>query len=206
MSLKIGILDDHPVVVEGVRSLLERNGFQVLWTAQDLRSALNNLRADTDLVLTDIQLPDGDGMQFCKEVKKRFPHVLLIGFSSFHDGSFVRNMFRNGASGYVLKESGEEVLLHVITEVVQGRNAIDPKISEYVITGGPGAETNRIVLTRREKEILQLLADGLSSKEIGDKLFLSVKTVEAHRTNMLLKLDASNVAHLIKIAYEKALI
>lgn len=206
MTYKIGILDDHPVLAHGLHTLLSRNGFEVRWIAHSMKDALSKLDSDTDLVLTDIQLPDGDGMEFCKNAKKRFPDLKLLALSSYSDSSFVRNMLKNGASAYLLKESDERLILEAIQRVCAGETYIDPKIEATFIQFGLASHANKTILTRREKEVLNLLADGMSSRDMADKLFLSVKTVEAHRTNLLLKLDVKNVAQLIARAYELGLL
>ncbi|MBI1306732.1 MAG: response regulator [Bacteroidetes bacterium] len=206
MKYRIGILDDHPVVVKGLQDVLLKHGHQVVWTSNSVTDAMAKSAIQVDIIFSDIQLPDGDGIHYCKEILSVNKHVKVIGFSSFSDGSFIRNMIRNGAVGYLLKESDESLVLESIEKVMAGEQVIDPKIKEVFLETQLGIKKNDVSLTRRESEILKLIADGLSTKEIADRLFLSIKTVEAHRSNLMLKMDAKNMAHLIAVAFDRGLI
>ena len=147
----------------------------------------------------DINLPDKNGIDLCKEVKEKYPSVFIIGLSTFNQQSFVQKMMDNGASGYVLKNATQEELITAIETVIKGKTYLSIEATDTLRkdNGAP------IVLTRREKEVLELIADGMTNAEIAEKLFISVTTVDTHRKNLLAKMEAKNTASLVKIAVSR---
>ena len=198
MVTKIFIVDDHYMVIEGIRSLLQ-NERSIEWMghATNAASCLAFLNKQLpDVILMDINLPDKSGIELCKEVKIKYPSVFIIGLSTFNQQSFIQKMMDNGASGYVLKNATQEELTSAIETVMKGKTYLSEEAS-HTLRKENG--TN-IVLTRREKEVLELIADGMTNAEIAQKLFVSVTTVDTHRKNLLAKFDTKNTAALIKIA------
>jgi DNA-binding NarL/FixJ family response regulator len=151
----------------------------------------------------DINLPDKNGIELCKEVRQLHPSVFIIGLSTFNQQSFIQKMMENGASGYVLKNATQEELMEAIRAVANGKTYFSDEAALSLRKNNTG-ETP--VLTRREKEVLELIADGMTNNEIATKLFISVTTVDTHRKNLLAKFDARNIASLIKSAMQMQLI
>lgn len=198
------IVDDHYMVIEGIRSLLQ-NEKGIEWTGHAMNAAsclafLKNLLPD--VILMDINLPDKSGIDLCKEVKEKYPSVFIVGLSTFNQLSFIQKMMDNGASGYVLKNATQLEITEAIFNVVKGKTYMSAEASQTLRKDDAG----RIVLTRREKEVLELIAEGLTNGEIAQKLFISVATVDTHRKNLLAKLEAKNTASLVRIATQMELI
>lgn len=205
MRTKVFIVDDHYMVIEGIRSLLQ-NEKDIEWTghASNAASCLAFLQQQQpDVILMDINLPDKSGIDLCKEVREKYPAVYVIGLSTFNQQSFIQKMMENGASGYVLKNATQEELMEAIAAVAAGKTFLSDEAAQSLRKNN---EAEIPVLTRREKEVLELIADGLTNNEIAQKLFISVTTVDTHRKNLLAKFDARNIASLIKAAMQMQLL
>ena len=205
MAASIFIVDDHYMVIEGIRSLLqsERN---IEWVghASNAATCLVFLKQhQPDVILMDINLPDKSGIDLCKEVKERYPAVFIIGLSTFNQQSFIQKMMDNGASGYVLKNATQQELTEAIAAVMKGKTYLSDEVSFALRKNTDG---NVPILTRREKEVLALIADGMTNNEIAKKLFIGVTTIDTHRKNLLAKLEVKNTASLIKTAMQLQLI
>jgi len=201
MVTKTFIVDDHYMVIEGIRSLLQ-NEKSVEWMghAMNAASCLAFLNKELpDVILMDINLPDMSGIDLCKEVKTKYPSVFIIGLSTFNQQSFIQKMMDNGASGYVLKNATQEEITSAIETVMKGKTYLSEEASNTLRK----ENGTNIVLTRREKEVLELIADGMTNAEIAQKLFISVTTVDTHRKNLLAKFETKNTAALIKIAVSR---
>jgi DNA-binding NarL/FixJ family response regulator len=204
MKAGIFIVDDHYMVVEGIRSLLvgEKN-IEWMGHAMNAASCLDFLKHNQpDVIFMDVNLPDKSGTVLCKEVKNLYPSVLVVGLSTFNQQAVVRNMMDNGASGYVLKNATKEELLEAITIVLKG----DTYFSMEVMDSLQESQSQQLLLTRREKEVLQLIAEGLTNAEIAEKLFISVPTVNTHRKSILEKFEVKNTATMIAKAIKNGLI
>src|SRR6188768_1521736 len=202
MVTKTFIVDDHYMVIEGIRSLLQ-NEKSVEWMghAMNAASCLAFLNKELpDVILMDINLPDINGIDLCKEVKTKYPSVFIIGLSTFNQQSFIQKMMDNGASGYVLKNASQEELMEGIETVIKGKMYLSDEAAQSLRKNN-NAEIP--ILTRREKEVLELIADGMTNGEIAGKLFISVTTVDTHRKNLLAKFETKNTAALIKIAVSR---
>ncbi len=205
MAVKVFIVDDHYMVIEGIRSLLQ-NEKDIEWTghAMNALSCLAFLQQQKpDVILMDINLPDKSGIDLCKEVREKYPSVYIIGLSTFNQQSFIQKMLNNGASGYVLKNATQEELLEAIETVAAGKTYLSDEAASSL---RKNSNAGMPVLTRREKEVLELIAEGLTNSEIAAKLFISVTTVDTHRKNLLAKFDARNIAALVKTAVQLQLI
>jgi DNA-binding NarL/FixJ family response regulator len=198
MAIKVFIVDDHYMVIEGIRSLLQ-NERTIEWTghATNATSCLAFLQNQLpDIILMDINMPGMDGIELCKIVKEKFPSVFIIGLSTFNQQSFIQKMMENGASGYLLKNATQEELMEGIGVVMKGKTYLSEEVSEMLRRPG----VSNVVLTRREQEVLELIAEGMTNNEIAGKLFISSTTVDTHRKNILAKFEAKNTASLIRTA------
>lgn len=203
--MKLFITDDHYMVIEGIRSLLSAEP-RIEWMghAMNAESCLAFLRQQQpDVILMDINLPDQSGIDLCRNVKSMYPFIHVLALSSFNQQSFVEKMLESGASGYVLKNATREELLEAMESVMEGRRFLSPEVSPAIEKNG---DAGIPVITRREKEVLVLIADGLTNAEIGEKLFISTTTVDTHRKNLLAKFQAKNTATLIRMAAQFQLI
>jgi DNA-binding NarL/FixJ family response regulator len=204
LKTKVFIVDDHYLVIEGLRTLLI-NEKSIEWTghATNAASCLAFLQNQLpDIILMDINLPDLSGMDLCKEVHNQYPKIKIIGLSTFNQLSFIKKMMENGASGYVLKNATKEELIDALDIVMKGEQYFSDEVSGLI-----EAKTADIpTITRREKEVLELIAQGLTNHEIATKIFVSVNTVDTHRKNLLMKLEAKNTADLIRLAFKYELI
>jgi DNA-binding NarL/FixJ family response regulator len=200
MAIKVFIVDDHYMVIEGIRSLLQ-NEKNIEWIghAMNAESCLAFLKQQQpDVILMDISMPDKSGIDLCKEVKQKYPSVFIVGLSTFNQQSFIQKMMDNGASGYVLKNATQDELLEGIEIVMKGRTYLSDEAGKALRKND---DSDAPVLTRREKEVLELIAEGMTNNEIATKLFLSSTTVDTHRKNLLSKLSAKNTAELVKLAF-----
>jgi DNA-binding NarL/FixJ family response regulator len=204
--INVLIVDDHPVVVEGLRKLFSESDKKFSCAiAYSVAECIKALKVFTpDIVLLDINLPDGSGIDLCKKILLDHSNTKVLALSSFGDRSFVSRMLENGASGYLLKHSTEEEILQAVSEVLDGKSYLG-----FDISNPPGNIKNTSelpLLTRRETEVLKLIADGLTNPDIAEKLLISVQTVDSHRKNLLKKFKAKNRAELTKIAFSKGLL
>jgi DNA-binding NarL/FixJ family response regulator len=198
--IKVFILDDHQMIIEGIHSLLEEEK-EIEWmgsarTGGDLMTFLE--RGQPDVLLLDVNLPQKSGLELCREVKELHPGVNIIGLSNSDQLSVIRKMQENGASGYLLKDAGKQEIRAALREVSRGKTFFSFSAAEVLKKRAP--DDKLLPLTRREREVLGLIADGLTNQEIAARLFLTSTTIDSHRKNMLTKLNARNTAALIKIA------
>ncbi len=204
MKTSIFIVDDHYMVIEGIRSLLQ-NERDIEWLghATNASSCLSFLKQQLpDIILMDINLPDMNGIDLCKEVRKLYPSVFVLGLSTFNQQAYIRDMMENGASGYILKNATKEELLTAIAAVLSGKNYLSMDVTLVL----KKKDESLPLITRREKEVLLLIADGFTNAEIAKKLFISIPTVNTHRKSLLEKFQAGNTAALIKMAAKHSLI
>lgn len=205
MATKIFITDDHYMIVEGIRSLLQQEkDLEWLGHAMNAASCLAFLQQQQpDVMFLDINLPDQSGIDLCKVIKEKYPSVRIIGLSSFNQQSFIQKIMDNGASGYVLKNATRDELVEAIGAVMSGNKYLSQDAVSTILKN----EDSKIpLLTRREKEVLALIAEGLTNHEIGEKLFISTTTVDTHRKNLLAKFGVKNTATLIRLAAQFRLI
>ncbi|PRY49200.1 LuxR family two component transcriptional regulator [Arcticibacter pallidicorallinus] len=200
-SLKIIIIDDHPVVLQGFSYMLANiAGMELVGEFADADTGLAFLRTEhVDIVLLDINLPGKNGIDACEEIQAINPMCKVIAISNLNEYSIIQRMLRAGASGYLLKNASSDEVLDAIHQVACGGNALSLNVQTIIDSAHSG---DLPVITRREKEVLQLLSQGLSSGEIGERIFISPLTVESHRRNLLQKFKVVNVAALIHKAME----
>jgi len=205
MKTKIFIVDDHYMVIEGIRSLLQHEkNIDWMGHATNADSCLAFLKQQQpDVILMDINLPDKSGIDLCKEVVALYPSIAILGLSTFSQQSFIQKMMENGASGYLLKNATQEELMEGISTVSKGKKYLSIEAAKSL---HKPIQDGLPVLTRREKEVLVLIADGLTNNEIASQLFISVTTVDSHRKNLLAKFGTKNIASLIKVAMQLQLL
>ncbi|MBL7860285.1 MAG: response regulator transcription factor [Cyclobacteriaceae bacterium] len=204
MMTRVFIVDDHPMVIEGIRSmLLDLPPIEVAGHAMNAASCLGFfVKNSADVVLLDINLPDQNGMEVCKELIRRRPALKIIALTNFDQLTYLQSMKDAGAHGYLLKNSSLDEIEKAIQAVVAGgeywlgRDSVRESIKEH----------NQPLLTRREIEVLKLIAEGLTNQEIADKLFVSASTVDSHRKNLISKLQVKNTAALVRTAFENKII
>ncbi len=213
MNIRILIADDHKIMREGLRALLDKQSdMQVVAEAEDGLTTVRLARElAPDIVIMDIAMPDLNGIGATKKIKAELPDVKVIALSMHSDRRFIAEMFRSGASGYLLKDHSFEELSNAIRVVVSNRIYLSPSIAGIVIEDyvrqlqkdeiSPVTD----VLTDREVEVLQLIAEGHSTKDIAFRLHVSTKTVETHRRQIMEKLDLFSIAELTKYAIRQGL-
>lgn len=209
--ISIAILDDHKMVIKGLESMLENSPtVKIVGTYTTGEDMLKRLEVDNPhILLLDINLPDHSGIELCNRVSKKNATIGIIALSNYDDTSFIKNMIRNGAKSYLLKNTEKQELITAIETVFRGEQYLPQKIKNALLNESFGLATSSYFipkLSRREKEILNLISNELTTNEIAEKLFISNKTVESHRKNLLQKLNARNTAGLIKTAINKGLI
>ncbi|RYY55777.1 MAG: response regulator transcription factor [Chitinophagaceae bacterium] len=205
--ISVFIVDDHYMVIEGIRSLLQDEpGIEFSGYAADAASCRTYLKINRpDILLLDISLPDENGIDFCKELYDAYPSMAILALTTFNQETMIRNMLDNGASGYLLKNAGRDEIKRALQTVYRGQQYLSFDVAQTLRKSS--LQTNEMpVLTRREKEVLELIAEGCNTKEIADKLFIGTTTVDTYRKNLLIKLNARNTAMLIKLALQHRLI
>ena len=209
--IPIAIVDDHEVVINGLKAMLAaEKEVEIVYTTTQGTSLLESLPNKAPaVILMDIQMPNINGIDLCKQVNRLAPQVKVIAFSSFDDSHYVKQVLRNGAAGYLLKNADQQTIVTAIKRVVAGEEYIDDAIKKILIQEsitGQRRSMFEIPLTKREKEILKLIAERMSNQAIADKLFISLRTVETHRFNLTQKLEVKNAAGLVKEAIRRGLI
>jgi DNA-binding NarL/FixJ family response regulator len=204
--ITVFIIDDHEMIIEGIYSLLS-NEADIEWMGSAKRpdDLMNWLRTrQPDILLMDINLPQMNGLDLCLEVKEKYPAIRIIGLSTSFQPSVIRKMRENGASGYLLKDVAKKEIIAALHEVSGGREYVSWSVSEVLKQSAPAEGLP--LLTKREKEILEMIAEGMTNQDIADKLFLTCSTVDTHRKHMLTKFGVKNTAALVKIAVSNHLI
>ena len=211
---RIVLAEDHTILREGLRALLaSEEGFEVVGEAEDGRSAVRCVEElAPDLVLMDVSMPRMTGVEATREIKSRYPETKVLALTVHNTEEYILEMLQAGADGYLLKDSTRAELLMAVKSVLGGKAFLSPGASEKVIEGYlEGKKTLKPAssfqeLSQREREVLKLIAEGYKNKEIAEFLFISLKTAEKHRANLMKKLDLHNAAALTTYAMKKGLI
>lgn len=207
-DINIVILDDHPIVVAGLKQLLmNEKGLNIIGSFHKGNEILSFIKENpVDLILLDITLPDSNGIELCREIKKERPEIVILMLSNRSERSIIMQSIQYGASGYLLKNASTEELLCSIKESLAGNITFCDEV-KAIISKPVASEFNEFPkLTKREKEILKMITEGKTSLMIADELSLSVLTVDTHRKNIMNKFKAKNVAELTKIVVQMDLL
>ena len=212
MTIQILLADDHKITRDGLRALLEsQKNMTVIGEAEDGRKAVRlALELQPDVIVMDINMPELNGIEATRQIKTELPEAKIIALSMYSDKRYVVGMLKAGVSGYLLKNCAFDELVSAISAVVNNQNYMSPKIADTVMKDyanilessdtSPASQ-----LTAREREVLQLIAEGLKTKDIATRIHVSIKTVETHRQQIMRKLNAKSVAELTKIALREGL-
>ncbi len=206
MALNIVITDDHPMIAEGLKNMLSLPGIAITGIFSSARLLLEGIRSvSADLLLLDLHLPDMNGRELLPIFKAAHPDIPVLVVTSVDDPYEVLHMMQQGCKGYVLKTISAPLLLTAIETVHRGDTYIDPALKEkldHIIYTENARDLQKVHLTKRETEVLQLLSQGFSNADIGKKLFLSRRTIESHRNALYEKFGVKNVGILIKKAIQ----
>lgn len=204
--MNILIIEDHPVVSESLQRIISDNfpdsHIQLAQTGKMGMAYLNGNKFD--IILLDVRLPDASGLELCKQIKQVFPAIKIIVVTSFAQRYVVETAFDAGANGFLLKSSETSDIVNAIKMVLQNKEYYGVGVPE-LLCGKTSNDISAPTLTKREMEVLKLIAEGLNTREIADKLFISEYNAEGHRKNLLLKFNVKNTALLIKKAVEEGL-
>ncbi len=209
--IKVAITDDHLLVMQGIESMLQNeSSIQIVGKYPSAEKTFEALSvAQPDVLLLDINLPDVNGIDLCKQLLTLYPNLKIIALSSHEDSNFVKRILKNGASGYLLKNTSKEELIEAFETVLSDGQYLQASIQKKLLSQSLGTQKRNTLkpkLTRREKEVLAAICEEMTTQEIANELFISPKTVETHRMNLISKLGARNSVGLAKIAIELELL
>jgi DNA-binding NarL/FixJ family response regulator len=210
MKIKIAITDDHIMVLKGLKSMLKNTpDFEVIGAYENAKQTIEGIKKEVpDVLFLDINLPDINGIDLCKLLLKEYTDLKILAITNFEDISFVKRILKNGAHGYLLKNTDKLELIQAVKTVLSGEIFLQKDIQKNMLQSTKKTQNNRLKpnLTRREQEVLIAISEELTTQQISEKLFISPKTVETHRMNIMSKLGAKNSVGIIKIAIEKELL
>lgn len=211
--VKIALADDHKIVRDGIKTMLESQPeIDVVVEASNGNEILEKLEDKlVDLVIMDISMPEKDGIQATKELKEKHPNIKVLALTMSNDDLHIRQMIQAGASGYIMKSAGRKDLKDAIETIMNGKHYFSDEATQSImmdLVKGKGKSTtmDAVHITDRELEILELIVQEFTNQEIAEKLFISSRTVDAHRRNLLQKTGARNTAGLVKYAFQHNLI
>lgn len=215
MPIKILIADDHPLIAEGIKNTFDNNSeFNVIEVVKNGNEAINFIKTHAiDVALLDINMPIMDGIECAKEIVKNHNQVKVAILSMYQESSIIKNLIEIGVKGYMLKTIPSDELLLAIKNIYQGKEYFSTAVTKALISDD---KPNSFLqykkkspllndLTTREKEIIKYISQGLTNAQVGEKLFISPRTVDTHRTNIMRKIDVHNVASLIRFAFQNGL-
>ncbi len=213
-KIRVILAEDHTIVRQGLRSLLEQSDdIEVIAEAEDGREAVNKTeQLKPDIVLMDISMPILNGIEATRQIKKKFPDIKVLILTMHTTEEYISQILHAGASGYLVKKSAHHELLSAIKAIQKGNSYLSPLVSKKVVdqylqkTQDDIKQDRYEKLTTREREVLQLIAEGKANKEIAELLYLSVKTVETHKAHLMEKLNLHTTTDLIKYAIQKGII
>ena len=207
-EIKILLVDDHKLLRDGLRNIIEKkSNMQVIGEASDGREAIKTAsKLKPNVIVMDVAMPGLNGIEAAKQIHKIEPEIKIIGLSMHSGKQFIQGMFKAGAFGYLLKDGDADELIVAISTVIEGKRYLSKEINqEFLKELKDDKNLKKVLLSSREKEVLQLIAEGKSSKEIAEILFLSPKTIDVHRNNIMRKIDLYTISELTKYAIQKGL-
>lgn len=205
-KIRVMVVDDHPMVLEGMKSMLQQLSFvELTGVAANAYEAMELIKKNTpDIVITDINMPEISGIELALKIRNEHPTVRVIAMSTFKERSYISQMIQNGAAGYLVKSAAREEIEEALLSVHEGKLYMSLDIN---LSSNDRQELGNIpVLSTREKEVLQHIADGLTNPQIASKLFISLHTVDSHRKNLLTKFGVNNTAGLIRMAVKYSMV
>jgi DNA-binding NarL/FixJ family response regulator len=202
------IVDDHPIVIQGLKTLLaDEKRIEITGSFTNGSAIIPFLREhQVDVVLLDIMLPDMNGVELCREIKIISPGTCVLALSNHTERSLIMQILQNGAGGYLLKNASIEELISCINKALNGEVAFSKEVEDIIMRPSLNDLKGRPQLTKREKQILQLISEGKTTAIMAEELFISHFTVETHRRNLIQKFEVNNAAELIKIAIQQQLL
>lgn len=216
MNVNILLVDDHPMIRHGIKALLNDVDIKVTGEASNGKEAIDAYKdGNYDLIVMDIKMPEMDGVEATKELKKIDSDVKILALSMYDEHRFITKMLQAGAKGYILKNTGKEELVNAITKIISGENYFSTEVSNIMMSRfmNEKSETLRrstpnfnVTLTKRETEIIRMIANEMTNSEIAGELNISPRTVDTHRRNLLQKLDVKNTAGLVRYALQNDII
>jgi DNA-binding NarL/FixJ family response regulator len=211
MKIRVAIADDHPLILRGLQNLLrDHPDLEITGVYENGTDLLEGLAtSQPNVLLLDIQMPDKNGLELAGIITQQYPDIGIVALTNLDTQFYIKSMLNQGALGYILKNSGEATLIEAIKTVYNRQPYLEPALRDRAwrdMVKAQNITDARHSLTRREKEVLQLIAKEYTSQEIADKLFLSLRTVETHRMNLLLKLGTKNMVGLVKAAIQMGLV
>lgn len=217
MKTKILIVDDHQLVIDGLSAIVkELKEYEIVGKASNGKEAVSLVEMlSPNLVLMDIDMPIMNGLEACRRIKTNYPQIAVLILTMHNEPSLIRKVMEIGADGYVLKNADREEFYNALCSIAKGKKYFSAEVTESLLQTEGKTKSNFNIdnntlllakLTERELDVLKLIAEGFSNKEIGEHLFISHRTVDTHRTNLMKKLDAHNVAALIKFAIKNGLV
>lgn len=207
--IRVLIADDHQLVIDGIKLMFsDETDIACIGEANDGLQALELAgKIRPELIILDINMPNLNGIETCRQIRRSFPEIKILALSMLKEVSLIKLILKNGADGYLLKNSGKEEILTAIRKIQTGEKYFSSEVAALVMESLTGAKVKNTEnpfpkLSRREKQILQLIVDEYTTVEIAEKLFISFGTVETHRRNLLIKLGARNTAGLVRACFE----
>ena len=211
--IKIMIIDDHQVIIDGIKAMLtDEPQIQVALEATSGKEALSIVDPTMiDAILLDINIPDMSGFEICAKLKGKYPSIKIIALSMHDESGYISKMVKAGVDGYLLKNTGKQEIIEALKSVHKGEKYFSKAVTDSLMAGMVAPRQPKSTdfiqkITRREKEILKLIVEELTTDEIAERLFISNSTVMTHRKSLLRKLNAKNSAGLVKVAYEFGLL
>ncbi|MBI4596029.1 MAG: response regulator transcription factor [Candidatus Tectomicrobia bacterium] len=212
-KIRLLLVDDHPIILEGIRACLaEHEDIEIIGEALNGEEAIQKAtELSPDVVLMDISLPGMNGIEVTQFLQREVPQTKILAFTMYNSKQYVLSSIRSGARGYVLKDTSPSELVLAIKSIYVGGSFFSSRASQAVLEGfvkesETEEKSDKVALTKREKEVLTLIAQGVSNKEIANRLFVSVRTIETHREHIMSKLNVHTVAELTMYAIAKGLL
>ncbi len=210
-KIKIFITDDHQIMLDGLKSILVcEPTFEIVGEALNGVETLKKLETITpDVLLMDLIMPRMDGLETTKHIRKRYPHIKIIILTTNDEGSIITSIFKQGASGFLLKNTSSDVLINSIHQVYKGKKILSSDLTQKILhqlNTPPSPSKTKLKLTKREKDVLKLIAKEKTTAEIASQLFISTHTVISHRRNLLVKFDVKTSVGLVKKALESGIL
>lgn len=206
MKIKVYIADDHAMFRDGIKAMLNAESqFEIAGEGEDKKSILTDCQnLNPDVVLMDISMKDTDGIEVTRELRKANAKVKILAVSMHNESEYIKSMLDSGANGYILKSTGRNEMITAIKAIYEGATFLSNEVSKNLLKGlnSPPSQSN-IKLTPREIEVLKMIAEEYTNQEIADALFISIRTVDTHRRNLLEKLGLKNTASLVRFAIKK---